>query len=177
MGLLRSFGGLCLPAEFDRPRLETHAIINYFARLGTMLGYVPRCEKKWRDLEWVDTESKKVVLHLESENAYVNAIPTLTGKLAGSDADLRIGYFWTKEQDVKELEEQLAGLARSGKGNYLVIAKVSPVRRAPRGGPWEYEVRGWHIMRPARKPHCLPKATLVWPREKPGGSLYVRFGC
>jgi len=74
-GFINSFNNLLLPADkyVDRAQ-ETYAILDYFRKLGSALGYWPWCEVSKRDLEWYgpkddeDEEYKKVILHLESEN-------------------------------------------------------------------------------------------------------------
>jgi hypothetical protein len=175
-GFLRAYGSLCLPSEYWSRKLETHQVIAYFARLGSMLGYIPYCENKRRDLEWLEpgSDPPRTILHFESENSPRDAARTLKEDLGGSDAEFRIGYFEVDSKSLEALEEALRYVSQKQPANYLVIAKVNP---AERGYPThnEYDVQAWQVSPTKKKPSKLRSATLVWPHRTPGGTVYVKI--
>ena len=180
-GFVNSFAAQGIPGgrgEVNQSSLETAAVLTYFARLGTMLGYVVVSERERRDLEWLaqgTCADGKPVLHLESENAYGDVIRTLEEDLGDSDASLRVGYFWVNEGRVCELKAALNDVPLKNDVEYLVIAKVSRQRNRY-GEGWKYEIRGWVRSQSTKKAEPLDSATLVWPGHKHGGSLYATWG-
>lgn len=180
-GFVNSFAAQGIPGgrgEVNQSSLETAAVLTYFARLGTMLGYVVVSERQRRDLEWLAPragDEAKPVLHLESENAYGDVIRTLEEDLGDSDASLRVGYFWVNEERVSGLKGALNKVPLDNDVRYLVIAKISR-QRNEYGDDWKYEIRGWVRSQSTKKAEPLDSATLVWPGNREGGSLYVKWG-
>jgi hypothetical protein len=179
-GFVNSFATQGIPGasgNFDQSSLETAAVLMYFARLGTMLGYIVVSECKRRDLEWFapgSGDKARPVLHLESENSYGDVIRTLKDDLGKSDALLRVGYFWVNEGRVCELEGVLEKVPPEHAG-YLVIARVSR-QRNHEGDDFKYEIRGWVRTQDINQAKPLESATLVWSGHKHGGSLYAMWG-
>lgn len=171
-GFVAGYGAQLVPGgDVDtRSTLETAAVVTYFARLGTMLGYAVRCEKgKRADLLWLrpGEPATKPILHLESENTDARAVATVTEKLRRSDAQFRVAHLnWVRERTLVELRKALAPLAKRTNASYLVMARDWGFFDETRDGVWKYWIRAWSI-EPDGKPPLreLRKAHLNWPRE------------
>lgn len=156
-GFVHSFNSLQLPTttkdeEYCNSSQETHAIIDYFRRLGIALGYYPRCEYNKNDLEWYD-ESDRIIFHFETENSYYRFSRTID-KFINSHAKICIGIVWTKKPFkalekilVKKLSDMTRGrdsqiliIVRSGVDSFIEKCNgLSP----PRPPISEWKVRSW----------------------------------
>ncbi len=180
-GFVRSYASLLLPAEeANNYPQETHAVIDYFRRVGIALGYWPWCE--WQDdvdrphdLVWL-TSKNEPILHLESENQAAKLEDTLD-KLAASAFPRRIGYVWLRESGlsgfVSLAKDYSQKMAESGSVTLLVARTWAGRDGDPackRCETYLYPVRAWLVSE--RETEELPAAGLVWPRA---GFLSMRF--
>jgi hypothetical protein len=185
-GFVHSFNSLLLPAEpwVDRAQ-ETHAIVDYFRRLGWALGYYPWCEAGRRDLEWygrtdaTDEDYSQVVLHLESENDATRLSATIA-KLAQAPRHaerpphIRIGLVWAKaathETPSREDLTRMAAYSAHHACELLLVIRCEQVEATSAnlqqaGRAWLCPVKAWRAKQGTCDPLDHAQWYILWPED------------
>jgi len=109
----------------------TQRELDWFVRLGEMLGFAARLEEQRMDLSWHDVESRKLVLYLERETHADKVLTNTLPKLLQSEESRQAAYLgavfgWVREQDLPAIKQTIK--SRLGNRLLLVIAWVGPTR-------------------------------------------------
>lgn len=136
-GYVRSYGTLNLQGNPGNDRelsaLDshgadvTHRELNFFVKLGEMLGFVARLEEGRRDLSWFDADSKELVLCMERETMSKRAGNTMKKLLQNEKSKARYlaaVFGWVTREDFtsvrRAIDSQLKGRS------LVVLAWVGP---------------------------------------------------
>ncbi len=137
-GYVRSYRGLGLRGNARNDRTldrrtdsrgadVTHRELNFFAKLGEMLGFVARLEAERRDLSWFDADSGELVLHMERETTSKKARNTMTKLLQTGKSEacyLAAVLGWVTEEDFASVRRAIA--SHLGGRSLVVLAWVGP---------------------------------------------------
>jgi len=163
-GFINSYNQFLFPAgDDDNYAQETHALIEYFRRLGLNNGYYPYCEYMQRDLEWYsEKDNDKSILHLEAENVYSRFDYTME-KIIDSGSPYAVAILWTNSID-KKVESKFRTFCKCIKTNksILVIVRFSGRIRI-RKGVLGYRFCGYELSK--GKFRKLDAARILWPDE------------
>lgn len=108
---------------------DTHRAIEYFSRLGEMLGFYVAREVNRKDLAWYDDpDRKKLVLHLEHETERDRAIVALENVLK-SNARFLVAVLVGEllDSDIQMIRAQVC--AKAGNQSIAVIAKSQTLEK------------------------------------------------
>jgi len=105
----------------------THRELNFFVKLGEMLGFVTRLEEGRRDLSWFDADSKELVLYMERETVSRRACNTMKKLLKTGKPKARYlaaVFGWLTKEDFTSLRREIDSHLKGR--SLLVLAWVGP---------------------------------------------------
>jgi len=111
----------------------TQRELDFFARLGEMLGFAARLEEQRMDLSWHDIDSEELALYLERETNAEKVFTETLRKLLQSQYSQRARYLaaifgWVREEDLPAIKQTIKD--QLGDRSLLVIAWVGPTQDA-----------------------------------------------
>lgn len=103
-GFIRNYSNLDIIGEEQKLTTWTFKSMQYFNKLGTMLGYYTEFEGNRYDHSWYDYDHKRIILHVEHENqTNADRINHTIHKLLNSKSLKTIGIVYPEEQDFAQL--------------------------------------------------------------------------
>jgi len=136
-GYVRSYGTLNLQGNPRNDRelsaLDshgadvTHRELNFFVKLGEMLGFVARLEEGRRDLSWFDADSRKLVLYMERETMSKRAGKTIKKLLQTEKSKARYlaaVFGWVTKEDFTSVRQAITSHLKDR--SLVVLAWVGP---------------------------------------------------